>query len=96
MFPPFIRHSDTSRLAAISVLDSARTWRAKVYRYIREAGVNGVTDDEIQRGLGLNPSTQRPRRVELVELGVIADSLDRRRTPSGRLAVVWVAIARRV
>lgn len=54
------------------------------------AGERGRTDEELQNQLGLNPSTQRPRRVELVEGGWVEDSKRRRNTKSGRDAVVWV------
>jgi hypothetical protein len=37
----------------------------------------------------MNPSTQRPRRVELVEGGWVEDSGERRPTRSGMDAVVW-------
>ena len=54
----------------------------------------GMTDEEIQDALRMNPSTQRPRRVELVEGGWIVDSQRRRRTRARRDAVVWVTAAR--
>jgi predicted transcriptional regulator len=58
-----------------------------VYLYIRNN--NGCTDEEVQDGLNLNPSTQRPRRIELVQLGLIKETAKRRRTKSGRWAIVW-------
>ncbi len=39
--------------------------------------------------LSMNPSTQRPRRIELLEEERIADSGRTRKTESERLAVVW-------
>jgi len=49
----------------------------------------GATDEEIQTWLGMNPSTQRPRRVELVKKGLVVDSGKTRQTRSGRKATVW-------
>ena len=82
------QHSTTSHDAAVEILESANTLRAKVYRYIRDH--NGVTDEQIQLGLKMNPSTQRPRRVELQEAGIIKDSGRVQKTRSGRNAVVWI------
>ena len=80
----------TSRLAAESIKPTASTLRAKVYAYIRDSG--GATDDEVQVGLNMNPSTQRPRRVELVEACLVRASAVRRKTRSGREAVVWEVV----
>ena len=84
-------HSATSRTAAAKILATADTLRGDVYRFIVKFKAWGATDEEMQLGLGMNPSTQRPRRVELVEMGVIEDSQTQRRTTSGRWAVVWSA-----
>lgn len=52
---------------------------------------HGLTDEELQHGIGLEGSTQRPRRVELLRAGLIKDSGRTRATASGRQATVWVA-----
>jgi hypothetical protein len=65
------------------------TCRRRVLEAIIFAGEEGATDEQLQRWLDLNPSTERPRRVELVEGGWIEDSSIRRATLSGRSAVVW-------
>jgi hypothetical protein len=88
---PYQRHSDTSHAAAVSAQWNADTQRAKVYRSLSRAGFFGRTDHELQSILAMNPSTERPRRVELVKKGLVKDSGRRRLTPSGRKAVVWVA-----
>lgn len=85
---PFQPHSDTSREAAESI--DANTLRERVHRYIREQGPFGATDDEVQYELDMNPSTQRPRRIELVQQGRVRDSGRKRKTRSGRNATVWV------
>ncbi len=83
--------AETQRQAAIAAYPATGTWRLRVLKAVVAAGEHGRTDEELQAELGLNPSTQRPRRVELVEGGLVADSGRRRLTRSGRLAVVWVA-----
>ncbi len=52
------------------------------------------TDQEIQEVLELDPSTERPRRVELVRMFLVRDSGLRRLTRSGRHATVWEAVHR--
>lgn len=90
--PRHQKHSDTSKAAAIAALETSDTQRARVFAFIRSRGNYGATDDECQDALDMNPSTQRPRRVELVDdLGVVCDSGSRRPTKSGRGAVVWMA-----
>jgi len=49
---------------------------------------DGLTDEEQQRLLGMNPSTQRPRRIELARRGLVVEA-GTRRTASGRMATVW-------
>lgn len=89
--PPAQRHSDTSRAAAEDIKPKAETLRARVYWFIQSRGTVGATDDEVQRHLPMDPSTQRPRRVELVNAGLVVDSGRRRPTASGKQAAVWVA-----
>lgn len=86
-------HSQTSREAAHQIEASAETLRGAIYRYIISCGSHGATDDEIQRRLSMNPSTQRPRRVELAEKNLIERSESTRRTATGRRAAVWVAVS---
>lgn len=82
---------ETSREAARSIRPLAAGYRADVLAAIRAAGADGLTDDECQRALAMNPSTQRPRRLELEAAGLVTDSGRTRLTASGRKAVVWVA-----
>ena len=84
---PYQRHSETSREAAEQITTRSNTLRAQVLRFIKQRG--DATDEEIQMGLQMNPSTQRPRRIELVEMMLVKDSHRRRKTRSGRAAVVW-------
>jgi len=89
---PFQKHSQTSIDAATDMRGCAPTKRKQVLHSIANAGARGVTDDEVQVMLNMNPSTQRPRRIELVERGLVVDSGGKRRTRSGRFAVVWRAV----
>lgn len=76
--------------AADSMRPHAETMRRKVCQFIADQGAKGATDEEVQIGLGMNPSTERPRRGEVWGFGLITDSLgERRATTSGRMATVW-------
>lgn len=88
---PFQKHSSTSRSAAEAIANVAHTFKAKVYEAIAKAGERGMTDEECARSLLLDPNTQRPRRVKLVEEKLVVDSGQRRQTLGGRKAIVWVA-----
>jgi hypothetical protein len=90
--PPCVAHSATSVAAAEAIKPSTTTLRARVLRYLRECGAVGATDEEMQSDLHMNPSTQRPRRGELVDMGAVRDSGRTRLTRSGRKATVWEAL----
>lgn len=87
---PYVRGSDTSEQAAESVRLSSLTDEAKVLTLIREHPM-GLTDDAIELHLGLRHQNASARRKGLVDKGKVKDSGHRRRTRSGRFAVVWVA-----
>lgn len=89
--PPFQRHSITSLEAATEIQPETTGLRLKVLQFIR-AQKAGATDNEIQAGLKMNPSTERPRRIELERAGLIRNSGEQRKTESGRNAVVWRAV----
>jgi predicted ArsR family transcriptional regulator len=61
--------------------------RLRIMEFLR-ATTAGATDEEIAAALGLNPSTARPRRIELARRGLIVEA-GTRKTASGRMAVVW-------
>lgn len=88
---PAQAHSATSVSAGESMEPRAGTLRGRVLDYIRECGATGATDEQIQIALGMNPSTQRPRRIELVRGSHIYDSGMTRPTLSGHAATVWRA-----
>ena len=73
---PAQQHSRTSMAAADSM------------EFLKTRGVHGATDEEIAAGLEMNPSTQRPRRIELVRRGLVVEA-GTRKTKSGRFATAW-------
>lgn len=92
---PFVRGSVTSELAARRLEgDPGRrvTALGRVMDAIAAAGDAGLTDEEIQRQLDMNPNTQRPRRIELARMGLISRTGGTRATASGHPAEVWVAV----
>ena len=92
MHPPYIAGSSTSEAAACAIKPTAGTLREVVLAVIRHAGLDGITDEEGIALTGMNASTYRPRRIECHEKGLIIDYGERRRTASGRSAVVWFAV----
>lgn len=88
---PYQRHSDTSMAAAVGIEPNAMTLLRDVLLALRSWRQEGATDQEIQDALSMDPSTERPRRVELVKRGLVKDSGRTRLTRSGRKATVWVA-----
>ena len=88
---PAQRHSPTSCEAAEAIEKPAESLRGRVWGYLAGCPL-GATDEEMQRGLGMNPSTQRPRRIELVDAGKVRDSGHTRPTSSGRKATVWTVV----
>jgi hypothetical protein len=85
--PPHVAGSETSAAAADSVRASAPTYRERVLTCIRNAP--GVTDEQITEITGIQPSTARPRRIELFKMGLIRPAGEAR-THSGRRATRWV------
>lgn len=88
---PFQPHSPPSKEAARGIEKDMGRLQALVYELILGRAAYGATDEEICHALKLNPSTARPRRVELVERGKVYDSGLTRKTRSGRAATIWRA-----
>jgi len=82
---------ETSAQAAGAIEKDSTRLRRLVMGHIMACGEAGATDEEIQMALALSGNTERPRRWELEKLEQIRDSGKRRKTASGRNAVVWVA-----
>lgn len=88
--PPAQGHSQTSREAAEAAKPDAPRLRTQVLDFIRAHGP--VTDEQVQDGLAMNPSTQRPRRVELLRAGLIEEDPVKGETKSKRRASRWRAV----
>jgi len=88
---PSVNGSVTSAKAADSLGPATLNAMQRKVLALLEATPGGLTDEEMQRLLGMNPSTQRPRRIELARRGLVVEA-GTRRTASGRMATVWKAI----
>lgn len=88
--PPAQRHSETSIAAAEAIKPRVEIYRERILAEIKRSGALGRTDGELQEQLAMNGSTQRPRRIELVDDGLVKDSGRTRKSASGRTCVVWV------
>ena len=88
--PPSARGSVTSAAAADSLDGETLNQMQRRVLELLQATPSGLTDEEMQRRLGMNPSTQRPRRIELARRGLVVEA-GTRRTASGRMATVWRA-----
>jgi transcription initiation factor IIE alpha subunit len=88
---PAQQHSSTSMAAADSLDEDTLNRLQRQVLAVIAASSAGLTDEEIQLRTGMNPSTQRPRRIELERRGFITQA-GTRKTSSGRNAVVWRAV----
>ena len=93
---PYQRHIETSREAAESIEPILNELQVAVWECFKACGhKRGATDHEVQVMLGMNPSTQRPRRIELVGKGLVVamryanGQPVKRKTDTGRAAQVW-------
>jgi hypothetical protein len=85
---PSVKGSATSAAAADSLVPKTlNALQRRVLELLRE-NPHGLTDEEQQAALAMNPSTQRPRRIELARRGLVVEA-GTRRTASGRMATVW-------
>jgi len=58
---------------------------------IRDAGLSGLTADELAARLGMDRWSIQPRTTELKRKGLIRDSGQRRQNATGKQAIVWIA-----
>ena len=82
-------HSTTSERAAQEIAGSVDSLRRRVMSFIQLNGPS--SDEEISEALSMSPSTERPRRIELVKLGLVRDSGQQGKTRSGRACTLWCA-----
>ncbi len=88
-FPP-CNGTDTSNEAARRIRPVASQQARRVFEFFVMRDVTGATDLEVQQALEMKGDTERPRRGELVKLGLIEDSGERRESEAGRLLRVYV------
>lgn len=91
-------HRQTAQDAAAKVRTGGPRWRilARIVAASREIGGGptpfGITDEELADDLALSPSTERPRRVELVRDGLVEAIPDQTRDSRyGRAMQLWRA-----
>ena len=89
---PYVKGSETSKAAAESIKESTSSIRAKIYALIAASDF-GMTCDEVEAKTNLLHQTASARVRELVLQKRIADSGAKRKTRSGRGAVVYEALA---
>lgn len=87
IYPPHQQNSETSRESAKAVAPNFSLRMIRILNKISKVG--GMTDEEGQYGLEIDGNSYRPARVALAKHGLILDSGERRKTNSGRNAVVW-------
>lgn len=89
--PPAQKHSATSRAAAAQIKQKIGPLHLQIIKFLTEHP-RGATDEQMQAEIPMGANTQRPRRVELTQLGRVVDSGRRERGASRREAVVWVLV----
>jgi hypothetical protein len=88
---PGHRGNDTSIAAAAAIAGVSGSLRRLVHATIFDAGVRGITTDEIAAALGMPRYSVPPRTTELRHARSIRDSGRRRQNASGCKAIVWRA-----
>jgi hypothetical protein len=86
--PAHQRHSPTSKAAAESIKPRVGPLHRLILDMLAMGGA-GATDEQMQCILNMPANTQRPRRRELQQAGLVVDSGITWATTSGRKAVVW-------
>lgn len=89
--PPYQESSETSELAAMSMIEAAPTLELRVEAFIIHRGSYGATDEEVCTALKIAINTETARRRTLVLKGRVKDSGFCRRNRSKRIATVWVS-----
>ena len=88
---PGHRNVDTSMAAADAIAPKLGRLQRMACKAIGNAGVAGLTADELAARLGLDRWSIQPRTSELKRKGLIRDSGQRRPNCTGKLAIVWIA-----
>ena len=88
---PGHRNVDTSIAAADALAPKLGRLQRMAETAIRDAGLHGLTADELAKRLDLDRWSIQPRTSELKRKGLIRDSGLRRPNASGKRAIVWIA-----
>jgi len=82
---------ETAHEAAAENQDVRTSTRREVLIYLQFCRQTGATDYEICEALGILRTSAGKRRHELVALGLVENSGQRRQTDTGSTAIVWRA-----
>ena len=88
---PGHRNVDTSIAAANALAPKLGRLQRMAETAIRDAGLYGLTADELAARLGMDRWSIQPRTTELKRKGLIRDSGQRRPNGTGKQAIVWIA-----
>lgn len=88
---PGFNWRDTSQAAAKRIAGGAAAIRVQILAELQVRGTTGGTCDELEQAMGLSHQTCSARIRELNMKNRIVDSGLRRKTRSGRDAIVWFA-----
>lgn len=93
LFPDLFRQTAPKAMPEAASREARRSVEHRLTAMHRQildalATCGPMTDEEIQAHTGLNPSTERPRRIELVAMARIRPAGEGR-TASGRRATLW-------
>lgn len=85
-------HTDTSKEAAELVRPSVNAKQKRILDFLKLMDGTGATRDQIETALDIPGNTVRPRIKELIDAGLVAETLETRKTQRDRNAVVLVAV----
>lgn len=88
---PGHRSVETSVAAADALAPKLGRLQRMTHVTIRDAGLRGLTADELAARLEMDRWSIQPRTTELKRKGLIRDSGHRRPNVTGKLAIVWTA-----
>ncbi len=88
---PGHRNVDTSIAAADALAPKLGRLQRMAETAIRNAGLFGLTADELAARLEMDRYSIQPRTSELKRKGLIRDSGVRRPNATGKQAIVWIA-----
>jgi len=88
--PPSAK-TETSRQAAAEIATRLSAIQQDILAHLQRSGEHGGTCDELEEAMRLRHQTCGPRLRELALSGAIVDTGMRRKTRSGRRAIVWLA-----